>query len=214
LFRRTRRPKSTREFPNPDEWLVHAINALNPKHKPFALQFVAAWRAEGVSRIASAFASAAADASGAPVLLVDCSADGKEPSQSRTSVPSLVATYRQTATIDAAISLSASSPDVKLARLSNEPAGRFSISPSDLQSLVDLTRTKFAIVVFDCPPALSHPLSLALARCCDGTALVVRADWTPRVAVRSAKRAIESFGGQVIGVVLNRHQTVLSRSSR
>ncbi|MBV8651894.1 MAG: hypothetical protein JO255_10545 [Alphaproteobacteria bacterium] len=62
------------------------------------------------------------------------------------------------------------------------------------------------MVVLDCPATTEHPDSAALARHCDGTVLVVRAEGVRQAVIRASKLGIERMGGQILGVVLNRRR--------
>lgn len=186
--------------------LFHAVNALNDSDKPFLLQFLSSERKEGTSTVASAFAAIAARECAKPVLLLDCSpaADG-EPTP-RAAIPTLAAEFRDSGTASASCEQPQSVPGLRLARLSNSTAGALNMSPAEMKNLCDMLRKNFAMVVLDCRPTRTCPSSLALARYCDGTAIIVRAERTPRAAVAETKRTVERFGGQVVGVVLNRRQ--------
>ncbi|WP_428374702.1 hypothetical protein [Lichenicoccus sp.] len=187
--------------------LLHAITSLNEQHRPFVLQVIAALQGEGTSRVASALADAAAREIGLPVLLLDCSAPAASPAAEMVKSPSLIDAFRDSASSEAA--LRSLGPNLLLARLSNAASGVLGMSPQDLQLMFDALRKRFAMVVLDCPAALSNPGAVGLARSCDGTALVVRAETTPRAAVMQARTLIDRLGGQVIGVVLNRHRSHL-----
>jgi Mrp family chromosome partitioning ATPase len=184
--------------------LFHAINALNTHHQPYVLQFMGSVPGEGVSMIASSFVELASQR-GKPVLLVDCNPSAA----GTTAAPSLIDTFHETGTIDGAIHAEPGSPSVGLARLSTAEDARLNIEATDLRELFDMAKKSFPIVVLDCPPASLTPESLALARFCDGTVLVVKAESTSRPTVSETKQAIERFDGQIIGVVFNRYKTYI-----
>ncbi len=189
-------------------FLLHAITSLNQQHRPFVLQIIAALPGEGTTRVAAALADAAARETGLPVLLLDCSpAAGETTVPEAARSPSLVDAFRDSASSETA--LRSLGPNLVLARLSNAASGVVGMPPEDLQLMFGALRQRFAMVVLDCPAALSSPAAVGLARYCDGTALVVRAEATPRAAVLQTRTIIDRLGGQVVGVVLNRRRSHL-----
>jgi Mrp family chromosome partitioning ATPase len=186
--------------------LFHAINALNTHHQPYVLQFIGSVPGEGVSMIASSFIEIAAQR-GKPVLLIDCNiSDGDA-----AAPPSLIDAFHETGSIDAAITAAPGHPGIGLARLSTAEDSRLEIDSADLRKLFELAKQSFPIVVLDCPPASLTPESLALARFCDGTVLVVEAEATSRPAIAETRQALERFDGQIIGVVFNRSKNYIPR---
>ena len=149
--------------------LFHAISTLNANHQPYVLQFTGSVPGEGVSTIASSFVQIAASQQGKPVLLIDCNA----PATKAASSPSLIDAFHETGSINAAIQPAPGRPGIGLAQLSTEEDGRLNIDAGDLRKLFELAKRAFPIIVLDCPPACLTPESLALARFCDGTVLVI-----------------------------------------
>lgn len=97
------------------------------------------------------------------------------------------------------------------------PSGTLSANPPKLINsprmieLIDQLARRSDIVLFDSPSALSVVDATLLARACDATLLVVRADSTRTEAVRRARDLVVQSGTYMLGVVLNR---VASRSPR
>jgi capsular exopolysaccharide synthesis family protein len=90
------------------------------------------------------------------------------------------------------------------------PSGPVPPNPADLLSIdrfrevVDAVARAADIVIIDTPPVLSVSDALAVARQCDATLLVVRADHTRRDAVRQSANALRQGGIRLLGVTLNR----------
>jgi Mrp family chromosome partitioning ATPase len=187
--------------------LFHAINTLNAHHQPYVLQFLGSVPGEGVSTIASSFIAIAASQCGKPVLLVDCNPIAAE----AVAVPSLIDAFHETGLINAAIQAAPGHPGVGLARLSTAEDTRLNIDAANLRKLFELAKKAFPTVVLDCPPASLTPESLALARFCDGTVLVVEAETTSRPIIAETKQVLERFDGQIIGVVFNQYKTYIPR---
>jgi Mrp family chromosome partitioning ATPase len=187
--------------------LFHAINSLNTHHQPYMLQFVGSVPGEGVSMIASSFIEISASQCGYPVLLVNCSP--KAANTDRTL--SLIDAYLQTGSINQAIRPADGHPGIGLARLSTKKDARLNINAASLGDLFKLAKREFSIVVLDCPPASMSPESLALARFCNCSVLVVEAESTSRKMVAKTKQALERFDGNIVGVVFNKYQSYIPR---
>ncbi len=187
--------------------LFHAISTLNANHQPYVLQFVGSVPGEGVSTIASGFVQIAASQQGKPVLLVDCNA----PAPQAVPSPSLIDAFHETGAINAAIQPAPGRLGIGYARLSTAEDGRLNIDAGDLRKLFELAKKAFPIIVLDCPPACLTPESLALARFCDGTVLVIGAEAASRQTIAETKQALERFDGQIIGVVFNQYKTYIPR---
>jgi Mrp family chromosome partitioning ATPase len=192
--------------------LVYAVDALNTRSEPAVLQFVAATNGEGTSSVAAHFAATVSAARSRTVLLVNCNpqAETDYPTAARQR-SSLIEAYRTYGAIDDAIGPLPGNPNVMTARLADSAAALSSLDPGSLRHVFDLARRNFSLVALDCPPGSTCPASLALARYCDGTLLVVRAEATSKSAVVETKANLERYGGQIIGTVLNRYKTYWPR---
>jgi Mrp family chromosome partitioning ATPase len=187
--------------------LFHAIDSLNSRHEPYVLQFVGSVPGEGVSTVASSFVEIAASQAGNPVLLIDCNPSASNAAGSL----SLIDAFLQTGRINEAIHAAPGHLGIGIARLSSTKDARLNINAASLGNLFKLAKKIFPIIVLDCPPATLSPESLALARFCNCTVLVIEAETTSRKVVAETKQAIERFDGQIIGVVFNRSKAYLPR---
>lgn len=81
------------------------------------------------------------------------------------------------------------------------------------RSMVGQCSQEYNLLVIDAAPVfptnrcMMDPM--ALAALCDGVAMVVRADHTPRQDVKRAQKVLESGGARILGIILNH-----SRDSR
>jgi Mrp family chromosome partitioning ATPase len=75
-----------------------------------------------------------------------------------------------------------------------------------MQNVVALLTACFDLVIFDLPAASSGVTGPALARVMDGVVLVVEAERTRGHAVAATRKTIESYGGLVLGAVLNKRR--------
>lgn len=68
------------------------------------------------------------------------------------------------------------------------------------------------LIILDAPPVLSSPLAQALAPTVDGVVLVVEADRTRAADALEARRALETGGATILGVVLNKQRRPLPKA--
>lgn len=68
------------------------------------------------------------------------------------------------------------------------------------------------LIILDAPPVLSSPLAQALAPTVDGVILVVEADRTRTADALEAKRALETGGATILGVVLNKQRRYVPKA--
>ncbi len=91
------------------------------------------------------------------------------------------------------------------------PAGTPPPNPSEMlsqhqmQAMVDALREKFDIVIFDAPPVSVVTDAAVIGRYVDGAMFVVRSDFAPADAVRSAVKKLQDAGVKVLGSVLTRY---------
>lgn len=71
--------------------------------------------------------------------------------------------------------------------------------------LMDEMKNYFDIIIFDAPPVLLVTDAQILSNVCDGTALVISAGETEKVAILKAKDALISAQANIIGAVLNNY---------
>lgn len=83
-----------------------------------------------------------------------------------------------------------------------------------LKELFSRARQEFEFVLVDGGPTSSGPEALAVARAVDGVLLVVVCDRTQQAEAVAAQDDIGRFGGELVGVVLNRVPNYLPRYYR
>jgi len=179
--------------------LFWRVDAQRTDRSPYVLQFVAATRGSGTSTVASDFAIVAAVAMHRPVLLLNALAS---PQPARPSILRALADRRG---LHEAIGAIPGVPALYQASLADDFM-MLARTAGDLKGLLDLMQERFSAVLIDSPAIQDSEVSLMLSRHCDTTALVVRAEHSPRAAVRNAVTEIERHGGNVLGTVLNRQK--------
>ena len=78
--------------------------------------------------------------------------------------------------------------------------------PQRFQEVLEKLRDHFDLILVDMPAPSSSLLGIALCAVADGVILIVEAEKTSRSAAMKAKQRIERAGGNILGVVLNKHQ--------
>lgn len=68
------------------------------------------------------------------------------------------------------------------------------------------------LIILDAPPVLTSPLAQALAPTVDGVVLVIEAERTRAADAREARRALETGGATILGVVFNKQRRPLPKA--
>jgi len=106
--------------------------------------------------------------------------------------------------------LKENSTSYKESKLQFIPAGKIPSNPSELlgsdrfDQLITLLRKRFDYVIIDCPPLLPVADAAIISARVDGVVLLVHAGKTRKNELLGARAAIESVGGSILGVVLNK----------
>lgn len=192
--------------------LYYAIEARRTSAMPLVVQFISPTAGTGASTVASGYARVAADDCAQPVLYIDC--NGSEPKPRRGQVepeiPTLFDALRRGLPLTDAIRPAKDSKNLLWARLGPGERPLLALGGDRLQSMLDMLRANYPVIVLDTPPA-DAPESAAVSRYCDGSVLVVAAGRSKQWEIENAKALLERLGGQTVGVVLNREQSVLPR---
>ncbi len=65
-------------------------------------------------------------------------------------------------------------------------------------------RSTYGTVIIDAPPVIGSPEALSMTAAVDGVIVVAQCEKTKREIVRRSLNMITQFGGNTLGVVLNR----------
>ena len=191
--------------------LYYAIEARRTSAMPLVVQFVAPRTGTGVSTVASGYARVAADDCAQPVLYIDCNAATGKPRPGQASpAPTLQDALRRGLPLTDAIMPAKDAKNLLWARLGPGERPLLALGGDRLQSMLDMLRAQYPVIVLDTPSA-EAPESAAVSRYCDGSVLVVAAGRSKQWEIESAKAMLERLGGQTVGVVLNREQSVMPR---
>ena len=211
------RPAPRRRAPWPEMVaLYYNIDSLREGDSALVLQFVASRPGEGTSAVVREFASFAASDDTSAVLLIDCDYGGARPVHTlpglgRVEPPSLADAVRTGAGLDAAITTSATIPNLHEARLCDRPNSLLHTNAGAWAGLLDEARQRYRFVLLDTPAISTHHDSVVLSRSCDGVVVVMEAEATRGPVARATIETIERFGGKVLGLVFNKRRFYIPR---
>ena len=147
-----------------------------------------------------------------PVLYIDCNGTYPKPRRGAAEMqpPTLFDVLRRGLPLTDAITPARDAKNLLWARLGPGERPLLALGGERLQSLLDMLRSTYPVIVLDTPPT-EAPESAAVSRYCDGSVLVVAAGRTRHSEIENAKSLLERLGGQTVGVVLNRERSVMPR---
>lgn len=184
--------------------LFRALQASMPQKSHWTLGIISTLPGEGVSSIARGLARTVARTPNAKVLICDVAGD---PRAARPAEPNPFTR----ASVDAAGGRIEFTwlPGSQIAVGSfGEPGGMNAIAADvdSFHSMVSTVSAGFELVILDLPPVSQSIVGPALAKALDGVVLVVEAERTRSQAVRATQKTISMYGGNVLGVVLNKRR--------
>jgi protein-tyrosine kinase len=192
-----------------EEYARMKSNILNlaAGKKMKTLLFAAAHAGEGSTTVLAGFAAALA-AEGATVLAVD--ANLRSPSlhtvfeaDRENGLTSLISRSAELAEVIKETPFD----NLRVITCGAAPASPRSVFESDgLEACIDRMEAEADWVLFDGAPVTAFNDSISLASRVDGVVLVTRAEKTRWEVAERAKELLESAGGNILGVVLNRRQ--------
>jgi Mrp family chromosome partitioning ATPase len=186
--------------------LLSALRAALPQKRCCSVGIISTLHGEGVSTLAQSLATVAAANPRTKVLLckiVNQQNDGESPvpfifMETFTALPRERSTANNVGGFPLAQAAhSSTGTELSMGSLN---------APSDLQAIVTSVGGSFDLVIVELPPVHDSALGASLARGLDGVLLVVEAERTRMHAIRAAKKAVESCGGTILGVVLNKRR--------
>jgi protein-tyrosine kinase len=179
-----------------------------PERSMKVLLFAGAAKGSGVSTAAGNFAASLAQDSGVKVLLID--ANVRSPKQ-------LIFATANPIEGNAGVSLerllgnasgwqdpTGSTNLYVLGAKCSSPLSAFRSEAFD--EFLHKVRSFFDYVIIDAPLLASHPETLLLSQKADGVILVIESEKTRRQSALWAKKQIETAGGRLLGVVLNKRR--------
>jgi len=187
--------------------LYYALEARRTEEGSIVVQFIAPSAGAGTTTIASGYARVAAAEQSKPALYIDCS--GGPARRPPLEPPSLHEVYCRCSRMREAVAPASETDNLGWARLCAGLQPLLQVSGEHLRVILDELRSRYSIIVLDCPAATS-PDAAALTRFSDGTILVAATARTRESEIQRARTLIQRMGGQVAGLVLNRVSLALS----
>jgi Mrp family chromosome partitioning ATPase len=202
------------------EWqeLSLVVDALSVRRGSLVVQFVGPARSVGTTVVSTGFAQAAAlrgastrdkDATRSlnSVLLLDCGQDSDvtwRRSRNMARSETVLEAYHRDPTLDSllGVTIVAGIAKARLGLVDRDGAAR--CSSESVAEMIGALRSRYSLIVLDCP-AISHSIAgLVLAPHSDGTIVVVRAGSTRSADLNTSRVRLEQVGGALVGVVFNR----------
>ncbi len=185
--------------------LYSAVTAHMPQEHSRVIELASATHGEGTSTIAREMAKTVAGDLSKPVLLIRVVND-------LPLKPGLEAAAHGRVPLEAVIEADPDVPALATATLSVGGANAGLLFDGDELDRVFAQAARLArLVIVDSPPILSDVTGIALSRKVSGVLLVVEAEKTRAPIIEQARRVIETGGGRVLGVILNKRQHHIPR---
>jgi protein-tyrosine kinase len=180
--------------------LYSAVTAYMPEEQSRVIELASATPGEGTSTIAREMALTVAGDLSKPVLLVHVVTD-------LPLSPGLEAVAHGRVPLEAVIEADPDVPTLATATLSVGGANAgLLFDGNELDRVLAQAARLARLVIIDVPAILSDVTGIALSRKVSGVLLVVEAEKTRAPIIEQARRVIETGGGRVLGVILNKRK--------
>lgn len=180
--------------------LYGAVTAHMPDERSRIVELASATSGEGTSTIAREMALTIAGDLLKPVMLIRVVND-------LPLSPGLEAAAHGRMPLEAVIETDLDVPTLTTVTLNLGGPNAGLLFDGDELDRVFAQATRMArLVIVDAPPILSDVAGIALARKVSGVLLVVEAEKTRAPLIEQARRVIETGGGRVLGVILNKRK--------
>jgi Mrp family chromosome partitioning ATPase len=198
------------QAPVRDDEMISLFRALQvgmPQKSHWTLGVISTSSGEGVSSIARGLARIVARTPGARVLI--CDVAGNPRGRSESSNSRALATRSSYSDDMNRIEFSWLPGSNQIAVGSFGEPGQMHAIASDVETvraMVSTVSAGFELVILDLPPVSESVVGPALAKAVDGVVLVVEAERTRSQSVRATHKTLQMYGGNVLGVVLNKRR--------
>jgi len=180
--------------------LYSAVTAQMTDEPSRIIELASATRGEGTSTVARELALTIAGSLSKPVLLIRAIND-------LPLRPGLEAVAHGRIPLDAAVETDLHAPNLTTATLSlGGPNAGLLFDGDELDRVFTQAARRAKLVIIDAPPILSDVTGIALARKASGVLLVVEAERTRAPIIEQARKVIETGGGRLLGVILNKRK--------
>ena len=197
-------PQMEEEYIN----LYYTVHALLGQKSGKVVQFISSNEREGTSTVIEQFGRISTSGLGKSVLLIKTQPNGHSEYHSNGEERD---GYNDDHFGDEASSEEVFSnngqPGFVVWSLTNPVSSQTLRSPERFEIVLSRLRDHFDLILVDLPALSSSPLGLAVCPLADGIILVVEAEKTKATIAEKAKQRIQRAGGNILGVVLNKHRS-------
>jgi len=180
--------------------LYNSVTAHMPDEPSRIIELTSATRGEGSSTIARELALTIAGDLLKQVMLIRVAND-------LPLRPGLEAAAYGRIPLEAAVETDPQVPSLTTTTLSlGGPNAGLLFDGDELDRIFAQAARRAKLVIVDAPPILSDVTGIALSRKVSGVLLVVEAEKTRAPIIEQARRVIETGGGRVLGVILNKRK--------
>ena len=183
--------------------LLAMVAMMVDDQRSVVLQVTAARHGEGTTTIARELVAALAQHHWCRVALVDAATSPVD-----FTLPSLLGAFERGQEPLLRLGIVGGS-EVGLGRLTGP--GECAPRLESIRGLFAWMRSRYTVVVVDCPPVLPCRETAVAGAVADGTLLVVEAERTRRADIAQARTVLEQLGATMLGVVLNKRKRRLPR---
>ncbi|HEY2733887.1 MAG TPA: hypothetical protein VGI70_07880 [Polyangiales bacterium] len=198
------------DAPVRDEEMISLFRALQssmPQKSHWTLGVISTASGEGASTVARGLARVVTRAPSARVLICDV-ASGQRARDRKASTSSAI-TRTSVGEDGARIEFSWLPGNHQIAVGTFGEIDELNAIASDIETvraMIGSVSNNFELVILDLPPVSESVIGPALAKAVDGVIMVVEAERTRSQSVRAAHRTLQMYGGNVLGVVLNKRR--------
>jgi Mrp family chromosome partitioning ATPase len=185
--------------------LYSSVEARLPAGAPRSIEIISSTHGEGTSTIARDLAVTVADEVGKRVMLVTIINPkfGRPRDAVTVGLEAVIAGHAELAEVVEEVP---GTPLVETTLAVGGEANRNLFDGPALDALLKAALATVDLLIIDAPPALADVAGVALARSVGGTVLVVEAERTRAPIVDQARHLIESHGGHILGVIMNKRR--------
>ncbi|HZT87463.1 MAG TPA: hypothetical protein VFA12_05790 [Stellaceae bacterium] len=196
-------------FPDAMGELLGAVRPMLDANQGTVLHFVATTAGEGATTVASEFAYFVATTGHRRTLLIDGDRRGRQTARSfgATTERGLIECMWQQRDYEQVLHPVGGSL-LSVGCLAGDSSNA-SIDIESMRGLLTALRSRFELIVMDCPSIAGGGYSDLIPEAADAIVLVVEAEKVRPAVIAHAKELVQQAGGNIIGAVLNRRRNYI-----
>jgi Mrp family chromosome partitioning ATPase len=196
-------PEIEEEFIN----LYYTVHSLLGQKSGKVVQFISSMEGDGTSTISEQFGRVSTSGLGKSVLLIKT--DGNGHASHLSGMEESDAHLERLGDGASAEEMFShhGEPCFVVWSLTNPVSAQTIRSPERFETVLSKLRDHFDLILVDLPALSSSPLGLAVCALADGVIIVIEAEKTKSISAEKAKLRIQRAGGNILGVVFNKHRS-------